>query len=285
MSKTNKTFKIEWLGYPGLLGLVGFIWEPLRGFRILLLLCLFFAAPYRKNPRLLFFVIIYALGQAWAFILARGRLPRPDSYAQRTGFILPFKGRWHVESGGVNRSDSHSWHVPNQRYAYDFFIKDDQGRTHAGEGRKLEEYFCFGEPVCAPAGGVVVRANDGIPDNPQLGEVDWKARNPHGNYLVIQHDNGEYSHLAHFKNESLEVSLGDRVEQGQRIGRCGNSGHSTEPHLHFHVQNRAGFFSSLGLPVTFSHVVVFEDGKCRRMERGYLFKGENVMNEEIPRAL
>ncbi len=277
MSKMNKKFKIEWLGYLGLLGFVGFVWEPLKGLRIAMLLCLFFAAPYRKNIRMLFFVMIYALGQAAALIRARGRLPKPGNYSQRTEFILPFKGLWYVESGGIKREDSHSWQVLNQRYAYDFFIKDRGGLTHSGEGRKLEDYYCFGQPVYAPGGGVVVRMNDGIPDNPKLGEVDWKARNPGGNYIVLQHDNGEYSHLAHFKNGSLEVKPGGRVERGQRIGLCGNSGHSTEPHLHFQVQNRASFFFSIGLPVKFSNFVIKKDGQYERIECGYIAKGEMVM--------
>lgn len=278
----KKKFKVEWLGFLGLLGLVGFIWEPLKGLRFGTLLCLFFAAPYRKNVRMLFFVMIYALGQAAALILARGRLPKPGSYSQRTEFILPFKGLWHVESGGIKRKDSHSWLVLNQRYAYDFFIRDDQGMTHSGEGRKFEDYYCFGQPIYAPAGGMVVRMNDGIPDNPKLGEVDWKARDPGGNYVVIHHDNGEYSHLAHFKNETLEVKLGSRVERGQRIGLCGNSGHSTEPHLHFQVQNRASLFFSIGLPVKFSHYVVNKGGRYQTIECGYLSKGEKAMISKIP---
>jgi hypothetical protein len=280
MNKMSKKFRIEWLGYLGLLGLVGFIWEPLRGLRVGMLLCLFFAAPYGKNVRLLFFVIRYAFAQATALILACGRLPKPGSYSQRTKFVLSFKGLWHVENGGVRKEDSHSWHILNQRYAYDFFIRDDQGLTHSGEGRKLEDYYCFGQPIYAPAGGVVVRINDGIPDNPKPGVVDWKARDPRGNYVVIRHDPGEYSHMAHFKNGTLEVRLGGRVERGQRIGLCGNSGHSTEPHLHFQVQNRGSFFFSIGLPVKFSYYMVNKEGRYQKMECGYLSKGEKVIRAE-----
>ncbi|MFZ2054750.1 MAG: M23 family metallopeptidase [Candidatus Aminicenantales bacterium] len=129
----------------------------------------------------------------------------------------------------------------------------------------------------APADGMVVRVKDGIPDNSEFGDADWKARDPRGNYVVIRHDSGEYSHLAHFKNYTLEVRPASRVKRGQRIGLCGNSGHSTEPHLHLQIQNRAGFFLSIGLPVKFSHYMFKKDGLYQKMKRGYLSKGERVM--------
>jgi hypothetical protein len=275
-----KRLKVEWLGYLGILGVIGFIWEPLNWLRYLSLLCLFFVAPYRNNLGMLFIVIFYAIGQGLALILARGRLPKPETYSQRTELILPFRGLWHVESGGIERKNSHSWHVLNQRYAYDFLIQDDQALTHTEDGEKLGDYYCFGQPIYVPGNGLVIHAKDGIPDNPRCGDVDWGARDFRGNYVVIQHNESEYSHLAHFKNGSLEVRRGDRVECGQRIGLCGNSGHSTQPHLNFHVQNRANFFLSIGLPVKFRNFVVRKEGQDQRIVYGYIAKGINVINAE-----
>src|SRR5699024_4210978 len=56
---------------------------------------------------------------------------------------------------------------------------------------------------------------------------------------IIQHAPKEYSVIAHFKKESINVDEGDIVQQGQVIGRCGNSGNSSEQHIHFQVMDKA----------------------------------------------
>lgn len=113
---------------------------------------------------------------------------------------------------------------------------------------------------------------DSVPDapGPGTGWVDPFTRDFRGNFVTIQHAEDEYSFLAHLVPESICAKRGDRVERGQKIGRCGNSGHSTEPHLHFHVQDRADFFEAAGLPIVFDDVSVngrkTESGRC--LERG-----------------
>ena len=181
-------------------------------------------------------------------------------YRQKVRYFLPFTGEWYVVNGGVDKDDSHSWEVVNQRYAYDFVITDNTLRRwpREKEGARLEDYFCYGQPILAPAPGVVVEIYDDVPDSPGAGTgwVDPFARGFRGNFVIIQHAEVEYSFLAHLIPESVCVKKGDRVERGQEIGRCGNSGHSTEPHLHFHVQDRADFFEAAGLPVIFDGVSI-----------------------------
>lgn len=164
----------------------------------------------------------------------------PDEYRQKARYSLPFTGEWYVFNGGVNKSDSHSWEVVGQRYAYDFVVADDALRRWPGgkRGAHLEDYFCYGQPILAPAPGVVVEVRDSVPDapGPGTGGVDPFTRDFRGNFVTIEHAEDEYSFLAHLVPESICAKRGDRVERGQKIGRCGNSGHSTEPHLHFHVQ-------------------------------------------------
>ena len=83
---------------------------------------------------------------------------------------------------------------------------------------------------------------------------------PAGNHLVIDHGNGEYSLLAHFRKGTVAVKTGDKVEPGQLVGRCGNSGNSSEPHLHYHLQNAPRFGKGEGLPAQFRDYC--EDGRA-----------------------
>lgn len=277
-SMSRVHFDLTWLGYLGFLGFLGFLWEPLRVLRVATLFCLFFLLPYRKNFRFFFQVVTYALGQIAAVCRVRGKFPRPGRYVQKNYFSLPFEGFWTVASGGVDKENSHSWNVFNQRYAYDFFVQDENQITHKCEGKALEDYYSFGKVILAPADGLVVEAKDGIRDNHELGTIDFRARIFHGNFVVIRHAKGEYSHLAHFKKGSIAVREGDKVKRGQIIGLCGNSGHSEEPHLHFHLQDRANFYFAIGLPIEFSDFILKNQGQVQNVKRGYISKGQVVMN-------
>ncbi|MFW6079187.1 MAG: GNAT family N-acetyltransferase [Gemmatimonadota bacterium] len=199
--------------------------------------------------------------QAVGGVRARRRVavpPAPDTYRQRARYTLPVRGEWLVMNGGVTPEASHAWDVLAQRYAYDLVKADDAGVRHRGAGTSLEDYYAYGEPVVAPADGEVVRVRDGVRDAPRVGtgRVDWRCRDFAGNTVMIRHAEREYSVLAHLVPGSIPVRVGQRVERGERIGRCGHSGHSTEPHLHLQVQDRPDFFDAVGLPVRFSDVRV-----------------------------
>lgn len=188
----------------------------------------------------------------------------PGAYQHKVRYTLPFSGEWYVFNGGPDRESSHSWEVAAQRYAYDFVVAGDGlKRWREGtEGRRLGNYLCYGEAVLAPAGGVVVEVVDGIRDAPRPG-TGWlgtRAGDPRGNCVVTEHAQGEYSVLAHLIPGSIGVREGAWVERGQVMGVCGSSGNSTEPHLHFHVQDRAEFFEGAGLPVAFDDAAAV-DGK------------------------
>lgn len=172
----------------------------------------------------------------------------------------PFRGEWYVLNGGPDRVISHSCDVVAQRYVYDFVIAGEALRRwrEGMEGRELEDHLCYGEPILAPAGGIVAEARDGIQNAPRpgTGRLDPFASDIRGNSVVIEPAGGEYSVLGHLMPGSVRVREGERVERGQEVGRCGNSGNSSEPHLHFHVQDRANFFEGAGLPVAFDGVEV-----------------------------
>ncbi|MWG35621.1 M23 family metallopeptidase [Halomarina oriensis] len=215
----------------------------------------------------------------------RGRLPTPESTDQTVALRPPFDGEWTVVNGGVTKATAHSWELLAQRYAYDFLLTDDLGRTHSADGIWLEDYYAYGEPVLAPAGGTVVAVKDGLRDHPSPGTgwTEWRTWDVRGNHVVVDHD-GEYSLLAHLQEGSVCVEPGERVEVGQQVGRCGNSGNSTEPHLHYQLQDTPDFFTAMGLPPAFSGVELAganaEDprtnGRGERRRWAYLRRGQHV---------
>lgn len=142
---------------------------------------------------------------------------------------LPFWGAWMVSQGPHGQVT----HRGEGGHAWDFVVVDEQRSTHRGLGLYLADYYAFGLPVLAPADGVVVRVVDGVPDNEPSHDNptdNW------GNYAIIDHGNDVCTEISHFQAHSLVVSEGQPVRRGQVLGRCGNSGRSLEPHIHFHVQ-------------------------------------------------
>jgi murein DD-endopeptidase MepM/ murein hydrolase activator NlpD len=232
----------------------------------------------KVNPFLQLKGVYQIVGQGFVLLRHRLSLPDPEGFEQATNYRLPVTGDWTIVQGGVRREHSHSWGLLTQRYAYDLVVTDDTGRTHDGDGTQLEDYHCYGQPVVAPADGIVVAVRDGHRDFDRPGGwLDLRQRDPCGNYVTIDHGNGDYSVLAHLQEGSPTVSEGEQVDRGQRIGRCGNSGNSTEPHLHFHVQDRASFFRGMGLPIAFSDVRVRDpDGDAAVRERAYIHEGQEV---------
>jgi len=142
---------------------------------------------------------------------------------------LPFFGEWEV-SQGHNGEITHkgAW-----RNAWDFIIADKNGKQFKGSGDFPEDYFCFGKAITAPFEGTVMEVVNSIQDN-TIGDVNTK--NNWGNTVILNHGNNIYTKLSHLKYHSVEVKEGDRVKQGQLLGKCGNSGRSPYPHLHFQFQ-------------------------------------------------
>lgn len=204
------------------------------------------------NPFTLLQSLLHTFGQLVVIVRLRGQLPSPGTRVAE-GYRPPFRGTWIVARGGVDPDRSHSWEILNQRYAYDFYVTDEGGRSYRGTGERLEDYYAFGQEVVAPKDGVVVAVRDGIRDFPYAGRgwIDFLTWDFRGNWVTIRHAPGEYSFIAHFRPGSLRVRPGQAVRAGEVLGLCGNSGHSTEPHIHFHVQDRPNFYFAAGLPVRF----------------------------------
>lgn len=197
------------------------------------------------------------LGLIYMAIRYDDKLPDSETGASSITYSLPFSGAWTVLNGGIDEGTSHSWDVYTQRYAYDFVIVGKHGLTYEGDPTDVRSYLCYCLPILAPADGEVVFARDVDPDTPPMLDCDapgCAGDDIRGNFVLIRHASDEYSCLAHLAPGSVEVEAGQRVSCGQEIGRCGCSGNSSEPHLHFHVQAGESFYTSPGVPVRFGEI-------------------------------
>lgn len=173
--------------------------------------------------------------------------PASDKRFTNNSYIMPIKGDWFVFWGGTNELINYHYAYENQRYAYDLVqVKD--GASFKETRLRNENFYAFNQEILSPAAGKVVKVVDGLKDNTP-GEMD--AEHPAGNYVVIEHDHKEYSMLAHLQKHSIEVREGEIVTEGQCIGRCGNSGNSSEPHLHFQVMDSPDFYKGTSIRIRF----------------------------------
>lgn len=187
---------------------------------------------------------------------------------------LPFAGRWLVQNSPARRVPSHGLDVFGQRYAIDFVAVDGRGRTApTRDWRTLlateppERFYGFGLPILAPVGGVVIEIHDGEPDHEarrsqpalipyalgQAVRLRQGADALAGNRVVL-HDrvSGMLVALVHLRAGSLRVGPGDDVVVGQPLAGCGNSGNSTQPHVHVQVMDDGDLRLARGVPLEFT---------------------------------
>lgn len=158
------------------------------------------------------------------------------------------------------------------RFGLDLVVVDAAGRTYRGDGSRNEDWFVWGHPVRAAGDGTVVRTRDGQPDNSVIGSENlWTQRSIEkdemasaGNYVLIDHGNGEFSLSQHLKAGSVRVKVGDRVRADEAVAEVGNSGASLGPHLHYELRTGWGFRAVRGLPAYFHDVTVVGTGERTR---------------------
>lgn len=143
-----------------------------------------------------------------------------------------------------------------QRFAIDFVQVGKDGLTYSGDVHKNTSYHCYNQDVLAVADGTVVQTQDGLAENvPNSNKfaVEINEKNLPGNYIVLDLGNGNFAGYAHLIPGSLKVKVGDHVARNQVIAKLGNSGNSSEPHLHFQIINNKSFLKSEGIPYAFDH--------------------------------
>jgi hypothetical protein len=213
---------------------------------------------------------------------------------------LLFTGRWLARNSPARRVPSHGSDLFGERYAIDFIAVDERPRT-AGhrDWRTLfatepaDRFFAFGRPILAPASGIVAEVHDGEPDHEgrrsqlalvpyALGQAARLRRGVGavaGNYVTISlAQSGAFVALAHLQAGSIRVSVGQEVGEGEQIARCGNSGNSTQPHVHMQAMDSADLSIARGLPMTFRRFREWSAGAERFQvrERGMPAEGAVV---------
>ena len=233
----------------------------------------------------------------------------PPSDSPRTGAVelsLPFAGRWLARNSPARRIPSHGTDLFGERYAIDFIGVDDGRRTAGTRDWRTpvateppERFLAFGRPILAPGRGRVVHAHDGEVDHEarrsqlalvpyalgQAARVRRGAGAVAGNHVVVHLSGSDtFVVLAHLRSGSIAVSVGQEVADGQQVARCGNSGNSTQPHVHVQVMDDADPSVARGVPMAFRRFREWPSGarQARIRERGMPEEGAVVEPLPIP---
>lgn len=203
----------------------------------------------------------------------------PDPNLSPVELALPFDGWWLAVNTPARRVPSHGTHFLGQTFAIDFTAVDARRRTAAVRDWRTvlatepaTRFFAFDRPILSPIDGHVVSVHDGEPDHAArrsplqillyLATQGSRLRRGlgavAGNHVILGLDtDGPYVMLAHLRAGSLRVHPGDRVVVGQPIAACGNSGNSTQPHVHVQVADSADLLAARGLPMTFRNYLAW----------------------------
>jgi Peptidase family M23 len=206
-------------------------------------------------------------------LLFKEPIAPPPVAKSEPSLTLPFRGKWQVGWGGDTLEQNYHINNPSQRRAADLVMVDEGGRSFRAEGLKNEDYLAYGQELLAVAAGEVITLVDGVPDN-KPGEL-----NPYmapGNVLIIKHSETLYSAYAHLIPGSAQVKVGDKVKQGQPLARCGNSGNSSETHLHFQLQDGPLFEKSFGVEAIFKEAKLTRGGATSLAPAYSFLKGDLV---------
>jgi hypothetical protein len=182
--------------------------------------------------------------------------PRPQAQANITvpfkryqtvgAYQLPVNGWWNVISD-EGAPDMGSYQSLVQRYSLSFVKRAGDGLMYQGRVDELMDYVGFNQPVLTCGDGKVVKIQSGYRDN-QIGEIvkNQSMGDIWGNYIIIDHGNGEYSYYAHLALGSVKVKAGQKVTRGMTIGTVGNSGRSIFPHLTFGFMDKTSLYKNPG---------------------------------------
>lgn len=182
----------------------------------------------------------------------------------------PFRGRWLVQNSAANRVPSHGTRLFATAYAIDFVPVDERGRSarlslaSILHPERPERFPGFGRSLAVPARGVVVTVHDVEPDHeafrgiPSIRYALTQARRAAegwatlaGNHVIIAVGTGGFVALCHLQHGSIRVSVGQSVAVGDELGQCGNSGNSTEPHVHVQAMDAIDPQVAQAIPITF----------------------------------
>lgn len=222
----------------------------------------------------------------------------PSNILSKTEHNLPFQNELILIKDGndyyshhrrVDLASAEQFNVTRHgnRYAYDFCPVNDKGELFKNSEELLENWFGFGKDVYATADGTVVETYNETIDS-KVGEIDFSYRDAasnhkliYGNYIIIDHHNGEFSGYMHLKKGSVKYQTGDKVKQGEIIGQLGNSGDSFIPHLHYQLSNATTLLNSDGIPIYFSNYERVVGKNQIHVKKGYINTGEFIRAKNL----
>jgi len=227
----------------------------------------------------------------------------PRTYEDKTALILPLRGKIFVWEG--HDLYAHHQRVPlsnpkvkslgitanSNNFASDFIYVDGQGREYHDDPRILENWYGYGKPIYAPGAGIVLATANDIPENwfedakaTQIGHPKLPlGKDPKdiGNFVLLDHQNGEYSLLVHMKAGSVTVRAGDRVRQGQVVGGIGFAGDSIFPHLHYSLMDGPEVFKAWGLPAYFLQFERVLGASLTKVDHGPVDSGDFLQSDAV----
>ncbi|QEU93335.1 M23 family metallopeptidase [Streptomyces kanamyceticus] len=199
----------------------------------------------------------------------------------------PVTGRWSALNSPADKVPSHGTHGYGQSYAIDITAEPAEGPARPAFAwlwpiaRRNRAFPAFGAPLLAVADATVVHAEDRQRDHLSrnslaallylmvvegFGRSLGGARRIVGNHVILDLGEGTYAVYAHVRRGSLTVRAGDKVLAGQELGSCGNSGNSTEPHVHFQLMDGPDLDTARGVPFTWRGVGVPANGEVFTVE-------------------
>lgn len=227
-----------------------------------------FRPPVWRLSRTVAFLCLLVVG----YLGNTSLFPAPVSTEDWTSeheYRLPFddEEEWVTLAGGDEGDRNYHRTTQAHRWGYDFAPVID-GERFEGDGDDVEDYHCYGIPVLSPVDGKVVRVRGAEEDHPP-GEYD--PNHILGNHVIIEVGPEEYLFMAHLRKGSLAVGSGDEVRAGETVAECGNSGRTSTPHLHIHLQNSLDFPLAESLPLRFHDYIA--DGEY--VEKGMPFGSQD----------
>jgi len=203
------------------------------------------------------------LGKNW--LAANG----PSNTSSHRRAMLPINGQPHI----------------GQRYAIDWIQLGDDGKAFTGDEHDNKSYHAWDQEIHAVADGKIVEVKDGIPENvPNSGKlaVQMTYDTLPGNHIIQELSEGHYAAYAHLRPGTIKVKVGDTVHAGDVIAHLGNTGNSSEPHLHFQVCDAPSFPASEGLPFAIDQYT-YEDYKLDKSPKAALtVKSSHQMTKQEP---
>jgi len=217
---------------------------------------------------------------------------------------LPFLGQWLVGNTPAFKIPSHGTDLFGVTYAYDFMAVDDKGHTSSKltlntifGTENPKDFYSFGKPILTPVNGKVIKIHDNEIDNKvrrslfagipymltQKKRLKERIENITGNYIIIQpEDSEDFICIVHIKKNSFVVQEEEYVSVGEHLADCGNSGNSTQPHIHIQAMSSLNLNTTKGIPLYFKNFVESDINQKKEIQKSEAFPNKSKIIKSLP---